>query len=224
MAELINTSLFSDANLQAYYRLDDVNDDKNSNNLTNTGSVAFVGGKYGSCADFGATINIKNLSIASNLGYDGGAYSICGWIKFRTLTTDDNVGIFRVTNSDTDTRLDLHYDYNSGTRQIGFGRSRVGVADDYKQYTVSLGTTNWNHIAHVYNGSTCYLYVNGVNVDSVASTGSGTSAVGDIFNIGYDNDPAAYLEDVACFDRELTSAEVKQLYEDTGGGFLFNFL
>ena len=54
MAELYNTDLFNDANLVAYYRLNDNFDSKSTNHFTTVnGSPTWVSGKYFNAVSLG---------------------------------------------------------------------------------------------------------------------------------------------------------------------------
>jgi hypothetical protein len=85
-AELFTTSLFADASLVAYWRLENTSDSKGSRTLTNNNTVAFNSAKFNNGADGGATNTNKYLSLAADtLGMTyTGAKSFSLWLKLTT--------------------------------------------------------------------------------------------------------------------------------------------
>ena len=216
-AQFGSLTLRNDVNLQAYYKLEDVTDEVGANDLTNNNSCTFVAAKFNNGVSGGTTDANKSLTIASSLGYGGGAYAISLWLKLNTEIASGNYDITEITDVATDTSLILSYEYNGGTRQLNFQRLRAGVAGDSDVYTVTLGTTDINHLVITYDGSTVKGYLNNVEVASVASTGNGSSALTAVFallegrTVGTNN-TLGIIDDVALFDRNLTAAEVTSIY------------
>jgi len=219
MAELHSLELLQDANLQAYYRLEDVTDSKNSYDLTNVGTVAFNAAKYKNGGDCGETNNSKYLTVANNLGIDGGAISIASWVKCKT---EIGTGLYIFLNQVSTTskvKNEIWYDYNGGTRRLVFSREQVGLTPTQVAYTVTLGTSDWHHIAYTYDGTNIRGYVNGVLIAGpTAASGNGSTAVSSGFTIGarWDGSASYYasmiFDDTAVFNRALTLAETKSLY------------
>jgi len=88
----------------------------------------------------------------------------------------------------------------------------------YTTGTFNLGT--WYHIAGVMNGSTMYLYVNGVQVGST-SLGNNIGNSANNLTLGERGDLisgstfAGLLDDVRVYNRALSSAELLALYTST---------
>jgi hypothetical protein len=106
------------------------------------------------------------------------------------------------------------------------GRMAFGLADGSTNYVLEgvkagLGDGAWHHVAAVWDGSTMYLYVDGVLDASRAAaptTITGTRAL-TIGSIGGASDwTSATLDEVRVYDRALSAAEVKKRYDDTTGG------
>ena len=232
MAELLGTSLFSSANLLHYYTLEDANDDKGSTNLTNNGTVTFSAAKYLNGADGGATNTTKWLNdpTSGTNGIDGGACSIGGWVKLQTEIASGTYTLFYIASptGGTKSTYQLRYEYNSGTLRLAFNRSKGGVGTDGVNYTVTLGTGSYHHIALTYDAVTLRGYYNGVDIGNTAASGSGSSENTKSLSILADTDgnnkTSGIMDDCFVFDRALTAAEVRTLGTDAGGSFLFNFL
>lgn len=224
MAQLINTSLYNDANLKEYYQLEGLTG-KNGNTLTNNGSVTFTAAKYNNGANFGTANSTKSLDVASKLSYAGGAYSIVLWAQITTEIAASNYDFVMVQDSVTDTQLYIVYQYNAGTRSLVFVRNKFGSTTDFVPYVVTLGTSNFYHLALTYDATTIIGYVNGVNIGNSAASGSGTVNIVDRVRIGAADDgsggatlfASAIIDDVAFFNRELTAAEIATLV--SGGAF-----
>lgn len=226
--ELYSTSLFSDANLRAYYRAENVNDaTSNGYNLTNTNSVAFNAAKFNNGFDFGSSNTTKRLNTTSKLGIDSGAMSIVLWVKFSAEIASGIWALAEHSSNVTQARHEIYYQYNGGTIGLLTGRTRIGVVNDRVSVNGALGDGNFHHIAYVYDGSAFTPYVDGVAKTGASSSGNGNTNGTDGFAVG--NTTVASLitgngifDDVAVFDRALTAAEVKMLYQGSPtGGYIF---
>lgn len=229
MAQLSTTpSLLNDANLLAYYKLEDVNDSKASFNLTNNGTVVFNSAKYGNGADFGSANSSKYLSIANDLGITGGACSFSFWIKLSSEIASGEWVFFIQADAGTNVAFFVRYAYNAGSQQLQYARRKTGGADTVITIAGALGTTAWHHIVLTYDGATLSNYKNGVVSENVAVTGNGVSGAADGFQIGATQVPDSYtsaiIDDFSIFSRALTATEVLTLYNDPGGSFIFNLI
>lgn len=224
--ELFNTTLLLDANLVAYYRLNSgalTTDSKGSNTLTNNNSVAEGIGKFGGCADTGTTNANKYLSVLSDFGINGGSCSISLWFK---SNIDDISGLtyqalFSLSDSETKTRFSINYFNDSGTKKIGFYRTRSAVADDGFSVTLNMGVSNFYHLVLTYDGTNIRGYVNGSQVGSpTAASGNGNASLVDKFMISSNNNnnnnpdglAVGLTDDVAVFSDVLSDTEVYNLY------------
>lgn len=216
MSELYTTSLYTDANLVAYYKLNDVNDSKGGYTLTNYDTTTFTAGKYGNCANFGNPNTTKYLRIDSNLGITTGAFSFTMWVKLADPATNS----WFIWNDDT-TKLQKYIVYEGATSTISFVRFRVGVDYDTISQTFTLGT-DWHHLAMTYDTTNIYGYIDAVQYGPQPASGVGNVGQGNRTSIGaYDTCGAGYsttglIDDIGIFSRALTLAEVRSLYK---GGF-----
>lgn len=225
MAQVEATALFSDGNLEEYWKLESVSANKNGNNLTNTGSVAFSAARWALGADFGTTWGVngkalRNTGLSVNLA---GAWSVSFWIKERVTIIGTGIAAHVIdwtSTTSTNTRVIIKYQDNAGTPRIV-----VEAAGTATNYNHTIGTSAFEHIVVTSTGNsgTVTIYVNGTSV-ATGSQGTGTNAANS-FSIGaaYDgtsNGVAAIIDDVAVFDRVLNSGEVSTLYN--GGALTYS--
>ena len=215
--------------LQAYYKAEDVTEYYTGGgtlDLTNNNTVAFNAAKIDNGADGGTTNTNKSLSIANNLGIDGGACSISFWVKINTEVAAGTYGLVCCASSGTDVLYFVRYDYNAGTRRLRFFRVKQNVAVTASAYTVTLVTTNWYHVVLTYDTTNIKGYVNNIQqgADTAASgTGSGqTSAfiiLGDNSGDGSTiaNFASAIVDEVGIWSKALSTNEITDLYNSGNG-------
>lgn len=231
-AELSQSTLATDANLKAYYKLENVNDSgPNGYTLTNNNTATFTDGVFGNGADFGSANSTKVLYINNNLGITGGAISMSGWINITTAPgTNATYEIFRQQDNTNWITYYLDYSDSSGTKRIQFGRDRYGVVSDSITYNTTLTTGTWYYISATYDGTNIRLYINGSLVGGpTAASGNGTSSGrSNAFGIGaahYDTNSntnyfSGLIDDVSIFSRALTPDEIS--YLATGSPIVFD--
>lgn len=218
----------------AYYRLENVNDSKNSYTLTNNNTVTFTTAKYLNGADFGTTNTNKSLSIVNNFGITNGACTISMWANIRTAIGD---GAFwelaGLENSTSDNLYGIAYTRSGSTRSVVFQRYRQGVSSDAVSYNLDLGTNTWYQLAVTYDGTNLRGYLNGALVAGPSSyTGDGTGITANSFAIGNLRGAAAgntyyssiYADDVGIWNRALSDTEILQLFSANSKALFFSQL
>ena len=155
------------------------------------------------------------------------AISFSAWVKFplnyngganprkATIIGEDDVGgnlrNFSFGFRGGSTRGIETYVFNTDGTQI------------YIKSSTTVNDNNWHHVAAAYDGTagedTFKLYIDGVNTDSTGSSSTGvrsTSTVGTIVGSLRDSSPLyplqADLDELAVFDKGLTSEEVTTIY------------
>ena len=232
--ELSTTPLASDANLKAYFKLEDVNDSTaNAYNLTNHGTSTFTSAKFNNGGNFGSSGSGKYLSILNDLGITGGAITMVGWVKLLTeLTGSGEYTFFSQGDAGNKVTYRMDYEYNSGNPRLRAQRIRQGTSVDEVTYnTGGLGTSVFHQLALVYDGSNLSAYMDGSLVAGpTAYSGNGSSGGADQFSIGAEETGAfgqnwsyAVIDDVAVFNRALTATEISNLYNGfpVEGGYYF---
>jgi len=224
--EFNSLSLRNDANLKAYYRLENTSEEVQAITITNNNSVAFNAAQFSYGADFGSSNTNKSLVATNDLGITGGAMSIALWIKLSAEISSGTWVFASQGDAGNDVHYIIEYQYNSGTRRMAFHRFKGPSTFDTLTYNITLGTSSWYHIALTYDSSTVRGYINGSEVGSgTSSSGNGTSGGVDSVSIGAswipDAHTSAIIDDVVFFDDALTAAEVLNIYTGiVGDGFL----
>lgn len=223
-------------NLVAYYKCEDTSDSSgNGFTLTNNGTVTFTAGKISNCANISLrTSGSKNLRINNDLGITGGAITMAGWYLANSNPTGGfGSGDFIATQGDAGVDVDnwISYNLTASNPTLNFNRQKSGVANDNYNYTTTLTTGTWYHIAYVYNGTTVQGYLNGVAIGAgVASSGNGSGGQDDHFILGGVTDgsggtnwaPDGKLDEWGVWSRALSGSEITELY-NSGNGLTYPF-
>lgn len=203
MSELINLPLFTDANLQGYYRFEGNSNDAtaNGNNGTDTAmTYGGVYGKYGQGASFNGTtskITLAGITITGNLTF-------AGWVNVAAYGIVESMIVGGATNC-----AEFFIDSNGKLNLAKAGVTTIGTSN------TAVGIGSWHHIAVTYDGTTATFYYDGkadgtgssVQTFSVAVTLIGTD--GSFFHNGS-------MDDLAVFNRVLTATEINSLFLGQG--------
>jgi len=217
--EIARSSFVGDANLKAYYKLEDANDYFGVNNLTNNNSVTFTAAKYNLGANFGASNSNKYLSLASNLGITGGSITMCGWVQLQSEIAANDWTFLVQSDATSFVTNRIEYYYNSGAQYLSYERVRQNVSNDAGTYSIALGATNIYHLAMTYDGTNVNGFLNGNLVAGpVLSSGNGVTPNSSYFDIGAGNAAfysSSLMDDVAVFNRALSAAEIARIYRES---------
>ena len=177
---------------QAFYQFTDfLADSIDSYNLTNHNSAAQVSGKYGQGVQTTSTA-YQDLEIGgTDMGITGSSnFSMGGWFKMTAQPSGTWFTLLSRGNSDdaggNDRRVYywIAYRDNGGTKTIYISRTRRAVVENAFEYTTTLTTNTWYHIALTYDGANLLGYLNGASIGSVSSVGSGQGDAYTHFSIG----------------------------------------
>ena len=227
--ELFSTSLFSDVNLVSYYRLENLNDSKGSNNLSNVATVVFDAAKFNNGADFGSS-NIggsKGLDFSTGLGINmSTACAVSLWANVTTAPTSGQGTIlidWRSTTGTTSYQI-LRYNNIGGVLTLLTDNGGGTVVTSAQ----NLGTGTWHYIVlQVQGDGKTHLYLDNVEIgtaQTVATNNGGNAlGIGNVISggtVGF----AGLIDDCAFFSRALTSAEINGLYNGFSSGTTTNNL
>jgi len=195
------------ANPISSWRMDEgqgstLEDWQGSNDLTLTGTPAWVQGKRASAHDFnGATYGKKT----SASGLPTTAITIMGWVKVTTLA---NWRAIAAHDKDLDGGWNMNID--SG------GNLNLTILDGVSYITASksgIAAGTWYHVAVTYDGANLKAFVDGVVGSSQALAGKTLDSVGDLY-IGADNTPGNYMlgqiDELLMFNVALSETEIQR--------------
>lgn len=184
------------------------------NNGTKVGNIAWSGdsARYNGSYDFNGTGYVKNTSFNINTTQ----MTISFWVKISQTITSQHF-LFGTFNSWTGNGIgywrDVGNNYYSGILKSFAESSHVSLA------TPALTANTWYHIAIVYTGTECILYVNGVENKRVTYGKNGTIAnpVCYLGNSLFNNTPSSEtdessMSDFRIYATALSSDDIKALY------------
>lgn len=221
--------------LAGYWKQDEssgnpVDSSGNGFTLTNTNTVGFSPALINNGGDFGTGNTNKRFQIANDLGTDGGAISICTWLKMNAEIAAGTQILFLHGGATSHVNDMVSYDYNGGTRQLTLNRQQQNTANNTASGGATLGTSNFNQVCYTYDTVTVKLYLNGNStpIASLATSGNGASGTSDKFWIANDNGEwlntflSAITDETGVWTRALTTTEISQLYNG-GAGLTYPF-
>lgn len=223
--ELSSSTLGTDPNLIAYYKLENANADSGTFNLTNNGTVGFVTAQFNNGARTGTAAGVY-LGTGNNLGITGGSATFNFFTRVLGSPTSGNQQFMfaQVAGGVVDVQYDILYFNDAGVLKMAFERQRLGVAGDGTTVTQDLGTTGSHMITMTYDNTTLRGFVDGTQIGSIALSGTGNSADADVFNIGAGRAAAnpfnSWIDDFSVFSRALGTQEILDhwLGNDASGG------
>jgi hypothetical protein len=225
MAEIAGLSLFNDSALQSYYKFEgNSNDSKGAINGSDTTiTYSVLAGKYGQGAQWNGSSS--KIDFGNNLNQTTNDFTWVGWVQIPSSGNNASGAL-------------ISKRVNSGN----FNGYEIQMGDAAGNLTVLLndGSTNilvlactfapnntLQHLAVVIDrgNSICRVYKNGVQINSGAiSNAASITNTGTLkFGVNYDSSTftggIVNMDDVACFNRVLTPAEVLTL-ATSGGSYL----
>jgi hypothetical protein len=204
--------------LLAFYNLSDLTDASGNNRtLTNNGNVSFASGKIGNAAVFDGENYLFNNFTAAGMS----ALTLSAWIK--TVDGEGQRNLIGVhPNADNQSQF-LMLIYNGGIEAGVRVNDTAYWAKGFSGLT-NIANNSWHHAALVFNGVSCFLWLDGqidgsVSFDSgVLNNSSSYFGIGRTEQDSYGNEPIdGSIDAVGLWSRALTSAEIAELYNAGAG-------
>ena len=187
----------------------------NSSTLTDSGTVARTGGKFGYASDFEMSSSQYQYTVDNTILSITGSLTLSAWIRPESTTS----GIYNII---------AKWDgANESYRLVQNGdeiRLELDSSGNYQETSSSnLSSSTWYHVVGVYDSSsqTAKIFINGVEATST-TTGTIPSSIGDDisrFHIGAEDSSSTasnfydgIIDEVRIYNRTLSPAEVKNLY------------
>lgn len=207
------------------------NDSHGVNHLTDVNTVLSATGKQGNGADFEKdTSESLQIAEASQVGLDiTGDMSISAWVKWESQTNAQVNLICGKQDSATDfAYYFMNWDTEAplGTRALALWLKRTDGTSKIFYKTYAFSTATWYHVTATYKASTgtVTFYINGSSIGThvdatytaIKDITTGGFAIGARYNDeGYTTD--GIIDELGIWSKELTSAEVTQLYNSGNG-------
>lgn len=190
----------------------------NGNNASLVGTFWSTDTPDGSAFSMETNGGSNELVDIGNMDVSGNAMTLSMWIK----ADDFDIQDARLISKATSTASGDHYWMLSMLRVSGENRIRFrlmtnGDTDTLIASSGDIAADTWYHVAGVYDGSTMRIYVDGVEVGSVAKTGSidtnaaVAAAIGNQPSGAGDKGFDGKIDSVQIFSRALSQGEINAL-------------
>jgi len=172
-----------------------------------SGATRTTSGKYGAALTFDGSNDIINIPHVSDLN-PSASLSVLAWV-YPTRSASDWQTIVLKEQSGEQT-----YCLAASTSTSGRpgGVVYLSSGKKYVYGTAALAVNTWSHLALTYDGATICLYVNGVQVGSLAATGTVVTSTLPL-RIGGNTTWGEYfggrIDDVRLYSGALTATEIQ---------------
>ena len=184
----------------------------NNNNGTISGATRTTAGKFGSALVFNGTNGLVSIPNSASLQLTT-AMTLEAWVNPSVVNSAWRDVIYKGNDN-----------YYLEAMSPNGGRPGAGGTFSGTEVfgTAILATNTWTHLTTTYDGATLRLYVNGVEISSLARTGAiatstnplqigGDSIYGQLFQ--------GMIDEVRVYNRALTQTEIQQdMITAIGGG------
>ncbi|MGI6278201.1 MAG: DUF2341 domain-containing protein [Patescibacteria group bacterium] len=169
-------------------------------------------GKFGNGGLFDGSDDLVKITHTDTFNFDSDEITISTWINPTSLNTND----FIIGKSQSYNGFSLRLDSSNASYlefYIGDGSSYYFTSD---QKAHGMTTGNWYQVTATFNGSTMDLFVNGESIGSASANFSPSWGTHDLIigaDAAEDNEIPGKIDEVRIYNRALSPAEVKALYE-----------
>jgi hypothetical protein len=195
----------------------------NQNNGTQSGGVIYsVAGKYNSALGFEGVNDYIDCGNSNSVRILGNL-TLSAWVNFNKIPSGTTVysiidkneagGYGIIANEATSGKLETYFYINGAYKKAGVDLS-------------SLNAGTWYYVVGTYNGTSADLYLNGIKQQSVVATGS-ISDISYNLTIGANPGPTyaeffnGSIDEVAVFNRSLSSSEILNIYNNQASNLRF---
>src|SRR3989344_4224642 len=210
--------------LVAHWKLDDGSGlialDSSGNGTTGTlqGNPVWSIGKIGGSLDFNGVNQYVSLP---NIDVVGTGITIATWVNFDSFPSNSDA---RFVSKATNVLENDHYwmlgQTNNGNNRLRFRLKTDGNTNTLIASSGNLSVNTWYHVAAVYDGSAMKLFLDGVEVGSVAKSGTISTNSSVPVNLARNPDGSNYLDaeldEVRIYNRGLSANEIIEVMNDTG--------
>ena len=176
----------------------------NGNNGTITGATWTTSGKYGNALTFNGTNALVAINNAASLQLTSGM-TLEAWVYPTTVSSAWRDVIYKGNDN-------YYLEGTSSKSSRPAAGAILGGVYGEVYGTAALTANTWAHLAATYDGATMRLYVNGVQVSSLAKTGPIATSTNPL-QIGGDSIYGQYfpgtIDEIRIYNRALSVAEIQ---------------
>ena len=202
------------AGLIAYYPFNGNANDESSNGHNGTvNGATLTTDRFGNTNKaYNFSSNYIELSNTEDINFLSGGFTLSAWVNFSTFVNDGLLIAKHIIGSSSDNG----YFLNVWANKFAFGiiMPRLTTTQQYSD-------GHWHHIVGIYDGTTEYIYVDGIQ--NIYKTVSGPIANSENIRIGTGGGPnynTSYFEgkidDIRIYNRSLSTQEILSLYHEGG--------
>ena len=182
-------------------------------------STARKAGKIGQALDFDGVDDYADIG---TFDVSGSGITIAAWVKADSFSSAiDTRFISKANSTDAQDHYWMLGQTNSGGDKLRFRLKAGGSTQTLIASSGDLPINTWFHAIATYDGSTMRLYKDGIEVGSVAKSGTIDTDTTIPANIGRNPDGSNHMDgamdDVRIYNRALTVSDIQALYAYTGG-------
>ena len=218
--EFINTSLYSSANLKAYYRMEgNSTDTKNAHNGTDTDmTYGTTYGKFGQGALFNGSTS--KIILTQHADFNPAKFTISAWVK-RDVTGSSRF-IFNSSNLPGAGFSGIGFAFLSNNKLYCPIGSEAGGTGEFYSTNAYTDTTSFHHVGVTYDGTNVIFYYDGLpagstghTTDPVYYTADNRVNIGMLSQLGseyyfWDGN----IDDVLLFNAGLSAANMLTIYNN----------
>jgi hypothetical protein len=181
----------------------------NNNTATLLNGLARVAGKYGNGLSFDGTNDYLSAADSTSLSITGSALTLSMWLKPAGGAGDQVLLGKHWNTSMTSPYYQYGVELQSGATTPVF---EIGTSSGVRSASMgkALSTSQWSHLAIVFNGTTVQFYVNGA-LSSTQNLSATITARPNPLRMGADANTSQFyrglLDDVRIYNRALTPQE-----------------
>ena len=191
----------------------------NNNTGTLTNSPTWTTGKIGGALSLDGMDDYTDIG---TMDVSGSGITIAAWVKADAFPSTIDTRFISKANS---TSEQGHYwmlgQTNNGGDKLRFRLKAGGSTQTLIASSGDLPLNTWFHTIATYDGSTMRLYKDGIEVGSVAKSGTIDMDTTIPANIGRNPDGSNHMDgamdDVRIYNRALSTSDIQALYAYTGG-------
>ena len=201
----------------------------NGNTGTLASAVVWSTGQFGAAAEFNGDENTR-ITMPDSPAYSGlSQITVSFWMYPHSLeTADDTKMVVGKANWNDNREWRVRIEQNGNfIWQISNDGNDPGTNECSVDASNYLTIGKWSHIVGTYDGTTLWLYIDGVQVDTNAGDGGACYDGSAVLAIGAASDlggtaPDAYdglVDDVMIYNRALSASEIQPLYREPFCGY-----